>query len=280
MSASCSGNCDSCGESCSSRSPESLLAPANKLSNIKHVIAVVSGKGGVGKSTVTSMMAVAMNKLGYKTAILDADITGPSIPQAFGLHEPAVGSDDGILPAVTKDGIKIMSINLLLPKETDPVVWRGPVVAGAVKQFWTDVCWGDVDYMFVDLPPGTGDVPLTVFQSLPVDGIVIVLSPQELVGMIVEKAVKMAQMMNIPVLGLVENMAYMTCPDCGKRLYPFGEGRTADVAKQYGLPMLVQLPIQPELAKKCDEGRLMDIQLPEMGKAVDAVLKCKVRKHE
>ena len=280
MSASCSGNCDSCGESCSSRSPESLLAPANKLSNVKHVIAVVSGKGGVGKSTVTSMMAVAMNKLGYKTAILDADITGPSIPQAFGLHQPASGSDDGIIPAVTKDGIKIMSINLLLPKETDPVVWRGPVVAGAVKQFWTDVCWGDVDYMFVDLPPGTGDVPLTVFQSLPVDGIVIVLSPQELVGMIVEKAVKMAQMMNIPVLGLVENMAYMTCPDCGKRLYPFGEGRTADVAKQYGLPMLAQLPIQPELAKKCDEGRLMDIQLPEMGKAVDAVLKCKVRKHE
>ena len=180
MSASCSGNCDSCGESCSSRSPESLLAPANKLSNIKHVIAVVSGKGGVGKSTVTSMMAVAMNKLGYKTAILDADITGPSIPQAFGLHEPAVGSDDGILPAVTKDGIKIMSINLLLPKETDPVVWRGPVVAGAVKQFWTDVCWGDVDYMFVDLPPGTGDVPLTVFQSLPINGVILVTSPQSL----------------------------------------------------------------------------------------------------
>ena len=173
-----------------------------------------------------------------------------------------------------------VSINLLLEHDTDPVIWRGSLIAGTVKQFWTDVCWGDVDCLYVDMPPGTGDVPLTVFQSLPVDGIVIVLSPQELVGMIVEKAVKMAQMMNIPVLGLVENMAYMTCPDCGKRLYPFGEGRTADVAKQYGLPMLAQLPIQPELAKKCDEGRLMDIQLPEMGKAVDAVLKCKVRKHE
>ena len=276
----CSGNCSSCGESCSDRKPESLLAEPNKKSNVKKVIAVVSGKGGVGKSTVTSMLAVAMQKLGYKTAILDADVTGPSIPRAFGLHEQIVGSDDGMLPAETPEGVKVMSINLLLPNETDPVIWRGPVIGGAVKQFWTDVCWGDVDYMFVDLPPGTGDVPLTVFQSLPVDGIVIVLSPQELVGMIVEKAVKMAQMMNIPVLGLVENMAYMTCPDCGKRLYPFGEGRTADVAKQYGLPMLAQLPIQPELAKKCDEGRLMDIQLPEMGKAVDAVLKCKVRKHE
>ena len=226
------------------------------------------------------MLAVAMQKLGYKTAILDADVTGPSIPRAFGLHEQIVGSDDGMLPAETPEGVMVMSINLLLPNETDPVIWRGSLIAGTVKQFWTDVCWGDVDCLYVDMPPGTGDVPLTVFQSLPVDGIVIVLSPQELVGMIVEKAVKMAQMMNIPVLGLVENMAYMTCPDCGKRLYPFGEGRTADVTKQYGLPMLAQLPIQPELAKKCDEGRLMDIQLPEMGKAVDAVLKCKVRKHE
>ena len=280
MSESCSGNCSNCGSDCASRQPESLLAPANAQSNVKKVIAVVSGKGGVGKSTVTSLLAVAMHKLGYKTAILDADITGPSIPQAFGLHSSAAGSDEGIFPVETEEGIKVMSINLLLDHETDPVVWRGPVVAGAVKQFWSDVQWGDVDYMFVDLPPGTGDVPLTVFQSLPVDGIVILLSPQELVGMIVEKAVKMAQMMNIPVLGLVENMAYMTCPDCGKRLYPFGEGRTADVAKQYGLPMLAQLPIQPEIAKKCDEGRLMDIQLPEMGKAVDAVLKCKVRKHE
>ena len=212
--------------------------------------------------------------------MLDADITGPSMPRILGIRDKAVGNELGILPQEAENGVKVMSINLLLEHDTDPVIWRGSLIAGTVKQFWTDVCWGDVDCLYVDMPPGTGDVPLTVFQSLPVDGIVIVLSPQELVGMIVEKAVKMAQMMNVPVLGLVENMAYMTCPDCGKRLYPFGEGRTADVAKQYGLPMLAQLPIQPELAKKCDEGRLMDIQLPEMGKAVDAVLKCKVRKHE
>ena len=202
------------------------------------------------------------------------------MPRILGIRDKAVGNELGILPQEAENGVKVMSINLLLEHDTDPVIWRGSLIAGTVKQFWTDVCWGDVDCLYVDMPPGTGDVPLTVFQSLPVDGIVIVLSPQELVGMIVEKAVKMAQMMNIPVLGLVENMAYMTCPDCGKRLYPFGEGRTADVAKQYGLPMLAQLPIQPEIAKKCDEGRLMDIQLPEMGKAVDAVLKCKVRKHE
>ena len=276
----CTHDCSSCGAACPSREAQSLIEPQNKLSHIKKVIGVVSGKGGVGKSLVTSMLAVEMSRRGYKTAILDADITGPSIPKVFGLHEKAEGSEDGIYPVKTKTGIEVMSINLLLDDEKAPVVWRGPVIAGTVKQFWTDVCWGDVDCLYVDMPPGTGDVPLTVFQSLPVDGIVIVLSPQELVGMIVEKAVKMAQMMNIPVLGLVENMAYMTCPDCGKRLYPFGEGRTADVAKQYGLPMLAQLPIQPELAKKCDEGRLMDIQLPEMGKAVDAVLKCKVRKHE
>ena len=222
----------------------------------------------------------AGKRRGKIAGVLDADITGPSMPRILGIRDKAVGNELGILPQEAENGVKIMSINLLLEHDTDPVIWRGSLIAGTVKQFWTDVCWGDVDCLYVDMPPGTGDVPLTVFQSLPVDGIVIVLSPQELVGMIVEKAVKMAQMMNIPVLGLVENMAYMTCPDCGKRLYPFGEGRTADVAKQYGLPMLAQLPIQPELAKKCDEGRLMDIQLPEMGKAVDAVLKCKVRKHE
>ena len=277
----CTHDCSTCGSSCGERTePQSLLQPLNSASRVGKVIAVVSGKGGVGKSMVTSMLAVLMQRRGYKTAILDADITGPSIPKAFNVHGNCYQSENGIEPLESHTGIKIMSINLLLEKETEPVLWRGPVIAGVVNQFWTDVHWGDVDYMFVDMPPGTGDVPLTVFQSLPVDGIVIVLSPQELVGMIVEKAVKMAQMMNIPVLGLVENMAYMTCPDCGKRLYPFGEGRTADVAKQYGLPMLAQLPIQPEIAKKCDEGRLMDIQLPEMGKAVDAVLKCKVRKHE
>ena len=272
MSASCSGNCDSCGESCSSRSPESLLAPANKLSNIKHVIAVVSGKGGVGKSTVTSMMAVAMNKLGYKTAILDADITGPSIPQAFGLHEPAVGSDDGILPAVTKDGIKIMSINLLLPKETDPVVWRGPVVAGAVKQFWTDVCWGDVDYMFVDLPPGTGDVPLTVFQSLPIDGVIIVTSTQELVSMIVGKAVRMANMMQVPVLGLVENYSYFRCPDCGKCHQIFGKSHLDETAQAYHLPVLARLPIDPAVAEACDAGRVESLDTTELEPALQAIL--------
>ncbi len=275
MSASCSGNCDSCGESCSSRSPESLLAPANKLSNIKHVIAVVSGKGGVGKSTVTSMMAVAMNKLGYKTAILDADITGPSIPQAFGLHEPAVGSDDGILPAVTKDGIKIMSINLLLPKETDPVVWRGPVVAGAVKQFWTDVCWGDVDYMFVDLPPGTGDVPLTVFQSLPINGVILVTSPQSLVSMIVSKAVNMAKMMDVPVYGFVENYSYFKCPDCGKTVEIFGKSRLSEIALEYSLPVLARLPIDPDTAQLCDEGKMEQVSLDGVMPAAELITKAK-----
>ncbi len=275
MSASCSGNCDSCGESCSSRSPESLLAPANKLSNIKHVIAVVSGKGGVGKSTVTSMMAVAMNKLGYKTAILDADITGPSIPQAFGLHEPAVGSDDGILPAVTKDGIKIMSINLLLPKETDPVVWRGPVVAGAVKQFWTDVCWGDVDYMFVDLPPGTGDVPLTVFQSLPINGVILVTSPQSLVSMIVSKAVNMAKMMDVPVYGFVENYSYFKCPDCGKTVEIFGKSRLSEIALEYSLPVLARLPIDPNTAQLCDEGKMEQVNLDGVMPAAELIAKAK-----
>ena len=275
MSASCSGNCDSCGESCSSRSPESLLAPANKLSNIKHVIAVVSGKGGVGKSTVTSMMAVAMNKLGYKTAILDADITGPSIPQAFGLHEPAVGSDDGILPAVTKAGIKIMSINLLLPKETDPVVWRGPVVAGAVKQFWTDVCWGDVDYMFVDLPPGTGDVPLTVFQSLPINGVILVTSPQSLVSMIVTKAVNMAKMMDVPVYGFVENYSYFKCPDCGKTVEIFGKSRLSEIAPEYSLPVLARLPIDPNTAQLCDEGKMEQVNLDGVMPAAELITKAK-----
>ena len=273
MSASCSGNCDSCGESCSSRSPESLLAPANKLSNIKHVIAVVSGKGGVGKSTVTSMMAVAMNKLGYKTAILDADITGPSIPQAFGLHQPASGSDDGIIPAVTKDGIKIMSINLLLPKETDPVVWRGPVVAGAVKQFWTDVCWGDVDYMFVDLPPGTGDVMLTVFQSLPVDGVVIVTSPQSLVSMIVSKAVNMARMMNVPVYGFVENYSYFQCPDCGKKVEIFGKSKLDELALQFSLPVLARLPIEPNVAALFDAGSMAQADVSGLMPAAELMAK-------
>lgn len=267
----CSGNCSSCGESCADRKPESLLAEPNKNSHVKKVIAVVSGKGGVGKSTVTSMMAMAMRRLGHTVGILDADITGPSIPQAFGLHEPALGSDDGILPAVTKEGVKVMSINLLLPNETDPVVWRGPVVAGAVKQFWSDVCWGDVDYLFVDLPPGTGDVPLTVFQTLPVDGIIVVASPQELVSLIVTKAVKMAEMMNIPILGIVENMSYITCPDCGKKISVFGESHVDEVAAKHGLKVLAKMPIDPRLAQNADQGVIEAFEGDYLDGAADAV---------
>ena len=258
---SCSGNCSSCGESCSDRKAESLLAEANKHSNVKKVIAVMSGKGGVGKSTVTTMLAVAMAKRGFKTAVLDADITGPSIPKAFGMNDEIMGTDDGMIPAETKDGIKVMSINLLLPEETDPVLWRGPVVAGAVKQFWTDVCWGDVDYMFVDMPPGTGDVALTVFQSLPIDGVVLVTSPQDLVSMIVGKAVKMAQMMNVPVYGFVENYSYFRCPDCGKEYKIFGESKLDAVAQNYCMPILARLPIDPETAKHFDEGNMEQVDL-------------------
>ncbi len=256
MSESCSGSCESCAQSCADRKAESLLAPANPNSNVKKVVAVVSGKGGVGKSTVTSMLAVAMQSLGYKTAILDADITGPSIPKAFGLQEPAVGDESGILPAVTKTGVKVMSVNLLLPSQTDPVVWRGPVVAGAVKQFWSDVCWGEVDYMFVDLPPGTGDVPLTVFQSLPLNGVILVTSPQSLVSMIVEKAVNMARMMQVPLYGFVENYSYFQCPDCGKRIDIFGKSGLDELALAYSLPVLARLPIDPALAARFDAGQM------------------------
>ena len=269
----CSGNCSSCGESCSDRKQESLLAEPNKNSQVKKVIAVVSGKGGVGKSTVTSMLAMAMHKLGYKTAILDADITGPSIPKAFGLHEQIVGSDDGMLPAVTPEGIKVMSINLLLPNETDPVIWRGPVIGGVVQQFWGDTLWNDVDYMFVDMPPGTGDVALNVFQTLPVDGVIIVASPQDLVSMVVQKAVKMAQMMHIPIVGLVENMSYVQCPDCGKKLYIFGEGKTEEAAKEYGLPLLAKMPIDPQLAKLTDDGCIEQFEGHWLDGVVDAILK-------
>ena len=250
--AECNHDCASCQSKCSEAT--SLLAPQNAGSNVKHVIGVVSGKGGVGKSLITGLMATLLKRRGYATAVLDADITGPSIPRMFGVHEKAMGCDEGILPAESKTGVKLMSINLLLEHDTDPVVWRGALIAGTVKQFWTDVLWGDVDFMFVDMPPGTGDVPLTVFQSLPVDGIIIVASPQELVGMIVEKAVNMAKMMNIPVLGIVENMSWIACPDCGKKIYPFGEGKTLQVAQAHSLPLLAQLPIQPELASACDKG--------------------------
>ena len=248
----CTHDCSTCKNKCSK--PESLLAPANPHSNVKKVIGVVSGKGGAGKSLVTGLLATLMQRRGHKTAILDADITGPSIPKMFGIKTKAMGCDDGILPAESKTGVKLMSLNLLLDNDTDPVVWRGSLIAGTVKQFWTDVVWGDVDFMFVDMPPGTGDVPLTVFQSLPVSGIIIVASPQELVGMIVEKALNMAKMMNIPVLGLVENMSYMICPDCNKKLYPFGEGKTLQVAQAHSIPLLAQIPISPTLAHECDTG--------------------------
>ena len=267
----CSGNCSSCGESCSDRKPESLLAEPNKKSNVKKVIAVVSGKGGVGKSTVTSMLAVAMQKLGYKTAILDADVTGPSIPRAFGLHEQIVGSDDGMLPAETPEGIKVMSINLLLPNETDPVIWRGPVIAGVIKQFWSDVIWNEVDYMFVDLPPGTGDAPLTVFQSIPLDGIIIVTSPQELVSMIVSKAVEMAKMMNVPVLGLIENYSYVKCPCCGEPFKVYGESHIDEVAAKYDLKVLDKLPLDPQIASLCDRGAIELMGDGLLDNAADAV---------
>jgi Mrp family chromosome partitioning ATPase len=267
----CTHNCETCGVDCDSRQPESLLAEANPNSNVKRVIGVVSGKGGVGKSLVTSLMAVLMRRRLHDTAILDADVTGPSIPKAFGLKGTLLGSEEGIFPAETKTGVKAVSINLLLENDTDPVVWRGPIIAGTVKQFWSDVIWGEVDFMFVDMPPGTGDVPLTVFQSLPVDGIIIVTSPQELVGMIVSKAVKMAGMMNIPVLGIVENMAYYECPDCGSRHTIFGESHVAEIAKQFGIPVTAQLPINPKLAAAADKGTIELFEGDWLDKLADAV---------
>lgn len=250
----CTHDCSTCKEDCGDRKESFLKAP-HKESKIKRVIGVVSGKGGVGKSLVTALTAVSFNRKGYKTAVMDADITGPSIPKMFGINEKAKGNGKGLLPVKTETGIKVMSINLLLENETDPVVWRGPVIGGVVTQFWTDVIWGDVDYMFVDMPPGTGDVPLTVFQSLPVDGIIIVTSPQELVSMIVEKAVKMARLMNIPVFGLVENMSYFECPDCGKRYEIFGKSRLEEVASAFSLPVLGRIPINPDIAELCDGGK-------------------------
>lgn len=251
MSENCTHDCSSCGESCGERD---LSAHLNAHSSVKKVIAVMSGKGGVGKSLVTCMLAVAAARQGYRTAILDADITGPSIPKAFGLDGGVANSDDGLIPAKTVTGIEVMSINLLLENTTDPVVWRGPVIGGAVTQFWTDVLWQDIDYMFVDMPPGTGDVPLTVFQSLPVDGIIVVTSPQELVSMIVSKAVNMAKLMDKPVIGLVENMSYFECPDCGKRHEIFGHSHIDQVANEYGLAVLAKLPIDPKISFAIDNG--------------------------
>ena len=278
MSENCTHDCSTCGANCPSRDKQSLLEKPHAGTNIKKVVAVMSGKGGVGKSLVTAMLAVLAQRAGYKTAILDADVTGPSIPKAFGIKETAMGNNDGILPVESRTGIKMMSVNLLLENDTDPVIWRGALIAGTVKQFWTDVLWGDVDYMFVDMPPGTGDVPLTVFQSLPVSGIIIVTSPQELVGMIVEKAAKMAKMMNIPVLGLVENMSWIGCPDCGKKIFPFGESQTAKVALEEGIPLLAQLPIDPALAKECDTGVIELFNEDWMEPVIRAVEDCPERK--
>ena len=270
----CTHDCSTCGESCKDRKQDFREAP-HRLSNIKKVIGVVSGKGGVGKSSVTSLLAVLTNRDGFKSAILDADITGPSIPKAFGITEKASGTEEGILPVKTKTGIDIMSINLLLENDTDPVVWRGPVIAGTVKQFWTDVIWEDVDFMFVDMPPGTGDVPLTVFQSLPVDGIVIVTSPQQLVSMIVEKAVKMAGLMNIPIIGIVENMSYFECPDCNTQHKIFGESNIDEIAEKYGIKNIAKLPISREIASACDKG-IIELaggeQLNEMADVIEKML--------
>lgn len=271
MSETCNHNCDSCGESCGERTEEQtdLHAKLNEQSHVKKVIAVVSGKGGVGKSLITSMLAVLMNRKGLKTAILDADVTGPSIPKAFGITQRAQSDDAGLYPVQSKTGISIMSLNLLLEHDTDPVVWRGPIIGNAVKQFWTDVVWGDVDYMFVDMPPGTGDVPLTVFQSLPIDGIVVVTSPQKLVGMIVEKAVNMAAMMHIPVLALVENMSFFKCPDCGTIHHIFGESNIEGIAEKHGITTVCRLPINPELAAATDAGKIESVEENECNSIID-----------
>ncbi|MBQ9461919.1 MAG: Mrp/NBP35 family ATP-binding protein [Clostridia bacterium] len=265
----CTHDCSSCGENCPSRSePQDMTEKLNQYSSVKKVIGVVSGKGGVGKSTVTSLMAVMFSRMGHHAAILDADLTGPSIPMAFGINnQKAYGTEKGILPITTHSGIDIMSVNLLLENEKDPVIWRGPILAGTVKQFWSEVYWKDVDYMFVDMPPGTGDIPLTVFQSLPLDGIIIVTSPQELVSMIVEKAVRMAQMMNVPILGIIENMSCFVCPDCGKKHYPFGESRLEAVAAEYGLEILARLPIDPQNSAACDAGKIESVTNPEAEEA-------------
>ena len=265
----CSGNCSSCSSNCDSKKKD-LRIPGNPMSDVKKVIGVVSGKGGVGKSLVTSMLAVTAQTMGYQAAILDADITGPSIPQAFGLHGNAEGTEDGMFPMISKMGTRVMSVNLLLEKEDQPVVWRGPVISGVIQQFWQEVIWGDVDFMFVDMPPGTGDVPLTVFQSLPVDGIVIVTTPQDLVTLIVKKAVNMAKMMNVPIIGFVENMSYFECPDCGKKHSIYGESKIDEIAKELGIPVLAKLPINPANAALVDKGA---IELSEEKQFIDVIKK-------
>ena len=267
----CTHNCSTCSENCSSRKPESFIKELNERSSVKKVIAVVSGKGGVGKSLVTSLLASEMQRRGHNCAVLDADITGPSIPKSFGITEKARGTESFLIPAVTYSGLQIMSINLILEDETQPVVWRGPVIAGAVTQFWTDVIWTDVDYMFVDMPPGTGDVPLTVFQSLPVDGIVIVTTPQDLVGMIVAKAVNMAELMHIPVLGIVENMSYYKCPDCGKEHEIFGASRVEEIARQFGIEHTAKLPIDPVITTMVDAGEVENVSGEYISSMADVI---------
>ena len=272
-SCSSASTCDksSCEGCPSNKGPQSFLVEQNKFSNIKNVIGVVSGKGGVGKSFVTSSLAVSMAKAGYKVGILDADITGQSIPKMFGAHEQVFGDERGMIPYETEDGIKIISINLLMDDEESPVIWRGPVIAGVVKQFWNETCWGDIDYLFVDMPPGTGDVPLTVFQSLPVNGIVIVTSPQELVQMIVKKAYNMAGMMNVPVLGVVENYSYLECPDCGKKISLFGESKIDESAAELGIKVLGKLPLNPDYAKLADDGMFYKIENPYLKEAIEVL---------
>ena len=272
MSEGCNHNCSSCSENCDSRKPESFLEPLNPQSSVKKVIGVVSGKGGVGKSLVTSLMAAKMRARGKGVGILDADITGPSIPKAFGLHGTvSVTADQLMLPMESVTGVKVLSANLILENETDPVIWRGPIVGGVIKQFWGEALWKDVDYMFVDMPPGTGDVPLTVFQSLPLDGIIIVTSPQDLVSMIVAKAVNMAKKMDIPILGLVENMSYLECPDCGKKISVFGESHLEETAKLYGIPVLAQIPIDPKIAESVDQGVVEYVESPWLDHAADVL---------
>ena len=269
----CSGNCSCCSENCSSREQQDLHIPQNEYSSVGKVIAVISGKGGVGKSTVTSLLATAMQSQGKSTAVLDADITGPSIPQAFGIHKRASADAAGLIPEATKTGIRVMSVNLLLESEDQPVVWRGPVISGVIQQFWKDVAWGDVDYMFVDMPPGTGDVPLTVFQSLPVDGVIIVTTPQDLVTMIVKKAFNMAQLMDIPVIGIVENMSYVTCPDCGKKIEFFGKSNAEEVSEQLGVPVLAKLPIEPVTASLVDRGAVELANTDTVAPVIEAIEK-------
>ncbi len=267
----CTHDCSTCHANCASKEKKSLIEEPHPMSTIRKVIGVVSGKGGVGKSLVTSILATKLRALGNETAVLDADITGPSIPKIFGVSGDVTGTDDGIFPLESRAGVKVMSVNLLLEDETSPVVWRGPVIAGTVKQFWTDVIWGDVDVMFVDCPPGTGDVPLTVFQSIPLDGVIIVTSPQDLVSMIVAKAVNMAKMMNIPVLGIVENMSFIRCPDCGKEISVFGKSKADEVAAEFGLPLLGRMPIDPSFAALCDAGKIDECVCPELDPAAAAI---------